>query len=386
MGGRLRNMVIDGPKGHGYNQSGSIVIGNGSTTRSSSSCSDWQGPGDCYPFGVEKWYHSGSLVNRDGSQWSGNYLVDYVADALQYETNWPHGFVSGLQPYTYLATKAAASTNPSRPYVDIPVNLVELGDIVKAIRDRGRGIITDAWELITTPRMTRHARNAARTNLAYQFGLAPLVGDLVKLTQFRRMFNQRMAEVEKLQGPTGLRRTLRVDGGSVQFQSGLIYMQSTLASTDSPDIRWDGLTTVDVKAHVRWSIGGGLPNVTPSALMESLVHRSLLGMTLDASTFWELLPWSWLIDWGFGVGDYLKATRNILPATLQGVWISQHSRTEYSQPGRPFAYGEGYLSPGIFVRDTKIRSYSMPVLPTAHIPFLDGRQVGILASLATVRR
>lgn len=386
MGGRLRNLVTPGPKGTGYRVSDGLSIGGYQTNRSSQSCSDWVGPGDCYPFGVERWYHTGSECNRDGSQWSGQYLTDYVPDLLDYPEFWGHGSVSGLQPFTYIATNAAARTNPSRPYVDVPVNILELGDVYRMIRDHGRGIITDAWELITLPRASRHVRNAARTNLAYQYGLAPLVGDLVKMNYFRRETFNRMKEIRRLQGPKGLRRTINADAGSVEFQSGLAYMQSSLASTDSPDIRWDGWTGVTVRAHVRWRAGGDLPKVTESAAMEGLVQRALTGMTLDASTFWEALPWSWLIDWGFGIGDYFKSHRNIIPAVLEGVWISQHTRTKYTQPGRSFAYGEGYMNPGTFVRESKLRSYSMPVLPTAHFPFLSGTQVGILGSLSVMRR
>lgn len=312
-------------------------------------------------------------------------MVDYVADAMSYDTNWQHGTVSGLKGYGQIAAEAAGQTNPSRPYVDVPVALLELGEMVQLIRNRGAGIITNAWELTRRSRMSRHARNAARTNLLLQFGFGPLVGDLAKLTQFRRVFNDRMKEVKRLQGPKGLRRTIKADAGSVSFKTGTIYMQSLLASTDAPAVRWDGWTGTTLSAHVRWRAGGTLPAVAESAEMEALVSRSLLGVTLDASTFWEALPWSWLVDWGSTVGDWFKANRNIIPAVLEGVWISQHTRSLFTCPGVSFAYGEGYMSPGRFTRDTKLRTSSIPVLPIAHFPFLSGKQVGILASLSVTR-
>jgi hypothetical protein len=369
MPGRLRSRTISGPQGDLYNDSGSVVITGGQVPRHHSSCQDWTGQGDCHPLGIDAWTSEGCLCNRDGTQWSGNHMVNYVADAMQYDTNWQHGTVSGLKSYLQIAAEAAARTNPSRPYVDIPVNILELGEITQLIKRSGDNLLAQLGS----------------NNLRYQFAIAPLVGDLVKLTQFRSAMNHRMAEIRRLQGPKGLRRTFSVDAGSVSFQTGWIYMQSLLASTDAPAVKWDGTTAVHVKAHVRWLAGGSLPKSSESAEMERLVQRAILGMTLDASTAWEVMPWSWLIDWGSTVGDYFKANRNIIPASLEGIWISTHTRSSFTCPGVPFAYGEGYMSPGSFTRDTKTRSASIPVLPVAHFPFLNGKQVGILASLAVTR-
>lgn len=369
MPGRFRSRTIPGPQGSLYNDSGSVVITGGTVNRSYSGCQDWVGPGDCDPLGIDSWSSEGCLCNRDGTQWSGNHMVDYVADAMQYDTNWQHGTVSGLKSYLQIAAEVAANTNPSRPYVDVPVNILELGQVTKRIRDVGRSLIRDTGGRV----------------LQYEFAIKPLVSDLVKLTAFRNAFNQRMGEVQRLQGPKGLRRTLNVDAGSVTFRTGTIYMQSLLASTDAPAVRWDGFTGVLVKAHVRWQAGGNLPKVSNSPEMERLVTRALQGLTIDFSTLWEVMPWSWLIDWGTTIGDYFSANRNIIPATLQGVWISSHTRSIFTCPSVPFAYGEGNMSPGRFVRDTKLRTASIPVLPIAHFPFLNGKQVGILASLAVTR-
>jgi hypothetical protein len=369
MPGRLRSRTIPGPQGDLWNDSGSVVITGGQIPRSVSSCQDWTGPGDCFPLGIDSWYSEGALCNRDGTQWSGNHMVDYVADAMQYDTNWQHGAVSGLKSYGQIAAEAAARTNPSRPYVDIPVNILELGDITRTLRTAGGNLI----------------RSAGRDVLRYEFGIKPIVSDLVKLSNFRREVSNRMKEVRRLQGPKGLRRTINADAGSVQFQTGTIYMQSLLASTDAPAVKWDGITNVLVKAHVRWIAGGSLPKISESAEMERLVQRAILGLTFDASTAWEAMPWSWLIDWGTTIGSYFKANRNIIPATLQGVWISQHTRSSFTCPAVPFAYGEGMMSPGKFTRDTKTRTSSIPVLPIAHFPFLNGKQVGILASLSVAR-
>jgi hypothetical protein len=120
-----------------------------------------------------------------------------------------------------------------------------------------------------------------------------------------------------------------------------------------------------------------------------MIQRALLGVTdniIDFSTVWEALPWSWLIDWGTTVGDYLKAKRNIIPAVLQDVRIMRHVRSEWTWSRVVYATNpEGSMSSGFRVLETKSRSPSTPVAPTAHFPFLSGKQVGILSSLAVTR-
>lgn len=386
---RSRSRTIPSPRGSGGNESGTIVLGGPGVTINTytSTCADSVGDGDCYPFDVDGYSFSGCLLNRPrhpGTS-SPGWFENYVPDAFNTTANWPHIGVSGLSSYSTYAAQVAARTNPSRPYVDVPVNILELGDVVQMIRNRGRGIIFDAYELTRTNRRRRHVNNAARANLLYQFGLAPLIGDLVKLNRFQEQVNNRLKEIKRLQGPRGLRRTVSLDAASA-ISSKQLTMQSVVASTDTPKGLWTGNTTTEIRAHIRWNAGTDADHLMAPDEMRELAIRSVLGLTVDPSTLWEAIPWSWLIDWGSSVGNYLKSKRNIIPATLSGVWIMENSRTEWTCPPDTFGGGDGKMQAGTFYRWSKSRSGSVPVTPTAHFPFLNGRQVGILASLAVTRR
>jgi len=104
---------------------------------------------------------------------------------------------------------------------------------------------------------------------------------------------------------------------------------------------------------------------------------------LDFATLWEAMPWSWLIDWGSNVGDYLKAHRNIVPAELQSVSLMEHSVTQAHIPASVIG-GDLWISQIDVMKETKTRR-KVIVAPTAHFPFLTGNQLGILASLAITR-
>lgn len=115
--------------------------------------------------------------------------------------------------------------------------------------------------------------------------------------------------------------------------------------------------------------------------------RVALGGTVDLATLWELLPWSWLIDWFSNVGAFLAARRNILgwvPGqcfTMTHTVLGVDHRIDLT--GSSF---KGTMTTPNFVRETKSRTVGVPVLPEAQLPILNLKQIGILASLAILRR
>lgn len=319
-------------------------------------CGDQTGPGDCAPFSVHKLTMDGGRVNVFNSP--GNYWEDYRVDWFDV-TSFSHlGSLQDKLDNDY-AAQACARTNPSRPYVDIPVNILELGDIARTIRRVGVETISQL----------------GRQNLRYQFGIVPLVSDLVKLANFQDQVARRILELDRLQSQRGLRRTVPLDAWTeatsydVVLQSNQYFWTGTISQT----------TMALVKGHVRW-----LPdsNYAPMTLSDRqrLAFRSVLGLTFDSSTVWEAIPWSWLIDWCSNVGQFMAAHRNIVPATLSGVHIMRETKSWFQNPG---AAG---LHSAINVQlVTKTRNPAA-VIPVAHFPFLSAGQMGILGSLAVTRR
>lgn len=117
-----------------------------------------------------------------------------------------------------------------------------------------------------------------------------------------------------------------------------------------------------------------------------LARKAVLGLTFDGSSAWQLIPWSWLINWGISIGDWFKANRNIIPAELDSLTLLKHTRSEYTgdAQGGPNLGGFGAawsLSPWQYLVEDKQRIRVTPI-PVAHFPFLSGNQMGILGSLA----
>jgi hypothetical protein len=264
-----------------------------------------------------------------------------------------------------MAVEAIARTNPSRPYVDIPVALAELAEIPLLIKNIGQ----------------RLYGGLAEANIRWQFGIKPLIGDLANLLKFRKAYEHRRKEVERLASDKGYRRTVKVgswDDYSPKYigvvQSNQFYCESWITRQ----------TTYKGSAHVRWRADDSLiPILRNEDRLVRLVEDALLGLTIDSSTVWEALPWTWLIDWCGTIGKYFSSQRNIIPAVLEGLWLTRsHDHYWFIHGGKLDAFT---LTPGFYESSTLVRSKVTNLFPTAHFPFLNGTQAGILASLAVMR-
>lgn len=354
MAPRTRYQYFPTPKGRVVT-GGSLAAGGAYDVEGGhAQVSDQTGTGDCAPFSVHKLSIEGGRVNVFNSP--GNFWENYRVDFLD-ATSFSHlGSLQDKLDSDY-ATQAVARTNPSRPYVDIPINILELGDIARTLRREG----------------FRSIAALGRQNLRYQFGIAPLVGDLVKLANFQDQVARRISELERLQSPRGLRRTVKLDAWTEQASYSRVMQSNQYFWTDMVT----QTTMALVKGHVRWLPDTNYRPMTSSD-RQRLAFRSVLGLTFDSSTVWEVIPWSWLVDWCSNVGQFFAAHRNIVPATLSGVHIMRETKSWFQTPG-------GINTPINVQLHTKTRNPAA-VVPVAHFPFLTAGQMGILGSLAVTRR
>lgn len=314
-------------------------------------------------------------VRGGGGEWNGSYTDQYGAgftceNFVPGELNNP--FYSDWQSDLFwdspsdgaLATKLLKLTNPSRPYVDIPTNVFELRDIPHMLKVEGDTIL----------------KKGASLDLLYQFGWAPLVSDLVKLTDFQSAVSKRTNELSHLY-QSGLRRKKLLNNivHSSNYNAPLAYYSYLgniyyKVSRKNEEKAW---------GYVEW-----FPTTLPPAtdeILRALARRAVLGLTIDPSTVWELIPWSWLVDWCSNVGDFIASHRNIIPAEPRNILIMRH-RTSYAHL-EPLSWSGVGISqqPAWMECDWKSRRPASPEL-SAQLPFLSGRQLSILASIGVLRR
>jgi hypothetical protein len=353
---------LDHHHGGTRTRSGTTIDG-GTRLRGSYTCTDIPGKLDNMPFDVNHWHYSGGVINRPFTSYFSPSFDNYTADVLKTPANFPALSVPDVPSASVSATMAAARTNPSRPHVDVPVMFGELGDVVQLVQKAGRSFF----------------QRVARKNIEFQFGIMPLMSDLAKMTQFQQVMHYRALELNRLRGSKGLRRTVDAGSWSRQQRNIGVYCQSSYATIRRD---FDVNTVIRRRVHCRWRPTEDLSHLSVPANMRSLTARAVLGLTVDPSTAWELIPWSWLVDWFTNAGTFLKARRNIVGGELYDCSIIETSSTEHRCDG----YDDGVMrmSPISFKRITKLR-YNGSVAPVAHFQVLTGRQMGILASLHVLR-
>lgn len=339
-------------------------IHNGTTKKVGyGNCTDIVGlDGDNFPFTVESWECAGGVLNGKGS--GGRSFTNWIGDGVN-AANFDHLTVAGMTADSAAAVQAAARSNPSRAYVDVPVECLQLGELIGLVKSLGGSIL----------------KRAARRNIEWQFAISPLLGDLVKLSNFHDQVDRRVKDIKRLAGPRGFRKTVKIDEKSSQATKSVVFQSENALLSGS--CRGNTLSTC--KAHVRWRATDSHFLKQGNPKLRKLALKAVGALNVfDAKSAWELLPWSWFMDWGFNISAYLGATRNVVPATLQNVTIMRHTKTTWECS--KLSTGTGItMSPFKSVRETKTRRVAA-VVPTAQFPFLSGNQLGIIGSLYVLKR
>jgi hypothetical protein len=256
-----------------------------------------------------------------------------------------------------------ARSNPSRPIVDVPIFLYELRELPDLFRLKGNTV----------------AKKVASGNLSYQFGWKPLLNDLGNLLGIQASVNKRVAELSNLYQTGG--RSVKADVGT-----------TTLPGNESlfgfpPG---GGIAYVTHRGSCRsWISVSWVPVFDPRGEIPDLneirvrAFKAVFGLTVDPSTVWNALPWSWLVDWFSNLGSVLSARRNLVgfvPGQCYAMTTTQKESTYRFEGVSDLTH-----TPAYFSEITKERSGTAPFSITANVPFLSGRQLGILASLAITR-
>lgn len=335
-------------------------------------------------------------------------LMDLVKQVPAFEFNSyiPHGFASyGNGSYlspsnssSFHVPKVLMQANPSRPYVDAGVVIGELKDFPsmgKAIwhnanriyKGLGKRNMTHRERLDTAFRNSaRELTNADEHFIANQFGWLPFVNDVFKFTSAGEAIEKRVKELKNLQQRGSKSRTITLE--TLQDNSQSQIPISTTWTTINGTLKRSRSLRVWGSARYVLEDSSPLKHADPGELF-NLARKAVLGLHVDGSTAWNLMPWSWLIDWASNTGNLIASTRNIVGAKASGgvcIMTRQSYATEVRMIKPP---GQDKIDGGIMqslVLSRKREVYpSGFVLPEMGVQILTARQSAILSSLATLR-
>jgi hypothetical protein len=330
-------------------------------------------------FTVEHSYVEGHLLNRlyyyalpDLSRY--RHAVNFPMRLFTSGGNAAHQDDSARPSNSFLAVKVLAATNPSKPVIDLPVSLLELRELPHLLKTTGDTLI----------------KTFAKNNLNREFGLTPLMSDAIGLMEFTKHTKKRVELFKQLREKPLCRKATLYES-TITTEPGTIVPTNSAPSQCQVNHVFKTYTTQrTVWGYVTWtpdSVFNKQNMEYNDPALEFLAKRAVLGTQLGLVTAWNAIPWTWLIDWFGNTGDWLEANRHVVPARPSTPRICETIRTQqfYVSNG----VGTMGLQPGEMPITshlvTKKRSLASATLPSAYLPLLTERQVGILASLAILR-
>nr|APG77047.1 hypothetical protein [Beihai levi-like virus 5] len=286
---------------------------------------------------------------------------------------------------------AMANTNPSRPEVNVPLFLYELKDLPSMIRHVGRRAESNARfagakNLPEVKRLLKKrlsAKQISEDYLAYQFGWAPMIRDLLALTGVQDLAAERQLEINSHRVGPYLRykRTLGSGTNEVYVGSRSVLAANPYQATGACTKRAQRTDWGTITWKPTWPKYRAISNPSTAA-----IYRAVLGLDIDFSLFWEAMPWSWLVDWCADIGDALSIRRNTVGYSFRRASYCSHHVTEQeiipwgTSKAGPFQGGDSVVK-----RETKYRVPWSPSLTSASLPFLGERQLMTLAALTFTR-
>ena len=263
------------------------------------------------------------------------------------------------------ANDVLARSNPSRASVDLPYFFLELRELPELVMHIGKN----------------NLKNSARANLTSEFGWETLVSDLKKLLDFQGAVNRRVSYLSNAFARGGIRVTGELRKGSYRSDPVKVNLSSPLK--DMTTVKYAGAREW---CSVSWipseDISNGIPTLNE---IRSRAFYSVIGNRVSAHLVWNLLPWTWLLDWFAHVGSFLQAKQNTVGFVPGSSYVMRHYIRGTDHQLNTVPTFKGTVEQPVYIRESKTRiPYDASQL-SASMPILTGEQIGILASLAILK-
>lgn len=290
-----------------------------------------------------------------------------------------------------------ALMNPSVPAMLLPAFLGEFRDfpsmltqIPNLIRAWGRRLLSGnpATRAAAGAALRSAFKDAGSAHLGVEFGWSPFLRDLANLLGFQKALQQRLLWLLQLFQGQSIKRRLQLPTQRIILDPGIITTQSADAL-----VRQNQVQVFLARSWVttRWvPLFGAMYRAMSFDEIYLRAHALTLGFSAWGLllSWWELLPWSWFIDWFANVGRKLNIVANSLVLRLESCCYCRTSSVECfftptEKPSWLTISGSDYLYRRR--KERRVLSTAGLLSPTPSLPAFTGRQLGILAALFAAR-
>jgi hypothetical protein len=296
-------------------------------------------------------------------------------------------------PWTSLWSQGATSINRARPggaEAGLGQFLVELRELPRSLAGSWTQV-KDGFLANQRPRKSTGSRIGS-AHLGVNFGLLPVIRDLQNAYRLSVHLEKRLNQLRRDNGKRVRRRVTvlnDVDTTTTVTVGGSNIAPTNLIVTNPPQV----LTTTQLTSTRSWFSGSFryyIPEVETLRWTGEAIS-ALYGTKLTPELLWEVIPWSWLIDWFTNVGDVIAN----FSANAAGDLTLEYGYQMYERINRlghdcKFTIktnaGPKTLTSGV-VRENIVRArggaspFGFSITPTD----LSSRQLGILTALGVSR-
>nr|UJQ85612.1 MAG: putative maturation protein [Leviviridae sp.] len=174
-------------------------------------------------------------------------------------------------------------TNPTKPGVDVAAFIGELRDFPRLFKVIASSMV----------------KTAGRAYLSYHFGWKQMYRDLAKMVQVGELTSRKLIVLKNLL-QRGHSATARVAYDYSFWENSFEDSLTTHEGFDQP-VQWNvqGWTETSLWGSTRWYMPADAARFIRQDvdLQKWLSLKTAMGLSLHPASLWEIIPWSWLIDW-----------------------------------------------------------------------------------------
>jgi hypothetical protein len=203
---------------------------------------------------------------------------------------------------------AISRTIPTQPEMSLSTSIAELKDGLPSFIGRELSKSRDLF-------------GASSEYLNYQFGIAPMISDISDVLTLTNRYEKILQQFKRDQGRLVRRRLTLVDEyyrDEKARYSGPVYCYAGNWNTKQQMFYADYIDVTRKGKHKVWFSGAyslAYPKDLDPLLKQIIEFNRVYGVLPSASTAWELIPFSFLVDWFTNVGDIIKNVSYLGPAT-----------------------------------------------------------------------
>jgi hypothetical protein len=265
-----------------------------------------------------------------------------------------------------LALQLLATTHPFAPVFSVPVAIKELAEVAGMFKLAAKGF----------------ASYVGGQYLNYRFGWKAFIRDIQTLHGITKEIEKRFLDFNHLleHGNTRKRRTLGVTGGRTGGAN------TTLHSAYGRIVRGTTYGTWAMRTYgtVTWGVNGERLVPVDDLKRFNLAVQTIFDLgEIDAPTLYELVPFSWLVDYFYTIGDALHSQHMKYNITPYDVCIMRHWLHRVRHV--PLSYDSDITinKSGQFVREIKTRDVVNPTsTPILTFDLLRGDRWKVILALA----